>query len=360
MKAAAAEIELSNVSKQYGSAMAVRNISLKVHAGELVALLGPSGCGKTTTLRIISGFVEPDTGSLRIAGKLMNAVPPQSRNLGMLPQQYALFPHMSVFDNVAFGLRMRKESKVEIERRVSEALAMVRMESMRDRFPAELSGGQQQRVGLARAIVINPSVLLLDEPMAALDRKLRTQMQLEIRGLQRRLGISTILVTHDQEEALTMADRIAVMEGGQIIQIGSPREIYERPASQFVSDFIGTSNLLPGTIVARDSERATVSLDGFHVAALSRDGAAVGDNVSLAIRPEALTITAPGSSQGNCASLPGELENVIYLGAVVYYQVKIGQNSRLTVMEKNSPGEMPKVGDAVTVQWPAEQAMLFR
>ncbi|HEV8306555.1 MAG TPA: ABC transporter ATP-binding protein [Methylomirabilota bacterium] len=354
------DVHLERVSKRFGPVAAVDDVSLEVRQGEVLALLGPSGCGKTTTLRIVAGFEDPDTGAVRIRGTVVNDIPTYRRNLGMVFQHYALFPHMSVFDNVAFGLRMRGVGRGDVRRRVSEAMTLVRLEGLEERFPSQLSGGQQQRVALARAVVTKPAVLLLDEPLGALDKKLREQMQVEIRALQREVGITTIFVTHDQEEALTLADRIAVMERGAIVQIGTPTEIYERPRSRFVSDFIGISNFLAGRIVARGAEALTVELPAaLRLQAAGVDGLAVGDPVELAIRPEKIRLAAAPLPAANCVA--GQVEHLVYLGAVTYYYLRIAGEVRLVVMEQNQTArpERPPypVGTTVYAGWDTESTV---
>jgi spermidine/putrescine ABC transporter ATP-binding subunit len=367
-RAADVDVQLDRVTKRVGAVTAVRAVSIDVRHGEVLALLGPSGCGKTTTLRMIAGFEDPDEGLVRVRGQVVNDVPTYRRNLGMVFQQYALFPHMSVFDNVAFGLRMRSTARRDVERLVREALTLVRLEGLESRYPSELSGGQQQRVALARAIVTRPAVLLLDEPLGALDKKLREQMQIEIRALQRAVGITTIFVTHDQEEALTLADRIAVMEQGEIVQIGTPTEIYERPQSRFVSDFIGVSNFLPGRVVARGAATVTVELDDIggivpvRLEATAADGLVPGDRVEVAIRPEKIRLAPSGAAAGN--SLAAQIDNVVYLGAVTYYYLRIAGEQRLTVMEQNvTPrplGSRYQVGQTVHAVWDAASALPLR
>jgi spermidine/putrescine transport system ATP-binding protein len=355
------DVQLERVTKRFGAVTAVRDVSLEVRQGEVLALLGPSGCGKTTTLRMIAGFEDPDTGLVRIKDRAVNDVPTYRRNLGMVFQHYALFPHMSVFDNVAFGLRMRHVPPGEARRMVADVMALVRLQGLETRFPSELSGGQQQRVALARAVVTKPAVLLLDEPLGALDKKLREQMQVEIRALQRALGITTVFVTHDQEEALTLSDRIAVMEQGEIVQIGTPTEIYERPRSRFVSDFIGVSNFLAGRVVEHAEEGVLVQLDEADQCRLWVPGAnslQPGDRVEVAIRPEKIRLVRPRAPGAN--ALPGRVENVVYLGAVTYYYVRVAGGVRLTVMEQN---QVPRsqggyaAGDPVHAVWDAESAL---
>src|SRR5438445_3989575 len=262
--AAVSQVELATVSKLYGETAAVDNVSLTVHEGEFFALLGPSGSGKSTLLRLVAGFIRPTQGTIRIGGEPVGHIPPSHRQIGMVFQSYALFPHLNVFRNVAFGLEVRKTSREEIGRRVSDALALVQLTGLEYRRPSQLSGGQQQRVALARALVIRPKVLLLDEPLGALDRRLRAEMQVELRQIQRRVGITTIFVTHDQEEALTLSDRVALMRAGRIVQLGTPHEVYDHPVSTFAATFLGDSNFLPGTSVApgrvRLAHRPTGSL----------------------------------------------------------------------------------------------------
>jgi spermidine/putrescine ABC transporter ATP-binding subunit len=356
------DVELEHVTKRFGAVTAVNAVSLEVAQGEVLALLGPSGCGKTTTLRMIAGFEDPDAGLVRIKGQVVNDLPTYRRNLGMVFQQYALFPHMSVFDNVAFGLRMRGTSRTETRRRVGEAMTLVRLQGLEGRFPSELSGGQQQRVALARAVVTTPAVLLLDEPLGALDKKLREQMQIEIRALQRALGITTIFVTHDQEEALTLADRIAVMENGVIVQIGTPTEIYERPRSRFVSDFIGVSNFLAGRVVERRGETVSVEVGAFRLQATGGDGLAPGDRVEVAVRPEKIHLSADPPAHPN--AVRGQIENVVYLGAVTFYYLRLEGELRLIVMEQNQtprpPGAGHAVGSTVYAGWATDSALPLR
>jgi spermidine/putrescine ABC transporter ATP-binding subunit len=375
---AAVDVHLDRVTKRFGPVTAVHAVTLEVRQGEVLALLGPSGCGKTTTLRMIAGFEDPDEGSVRIKGHVVNDVPTYRRNLGMVFQQYALFPHMTVFENVAFGLRMRRAARADVPALVREAMALVRLEGLEARFPSELSGGQQQRVALARAVVTKPSVLLLDEPLGALDRKLREQMQIELRALQRAVGITTIFVTHDQEEALTLSDRIAVMERGEIVQIGTPGEIYEHPRSRFVSDFIGVSNFLAGRVVARDGGAVTIALDGAEAGAVplvaaSADGLAPGDPVEVAVRPEKIRLAngsarradAPvGRADAPVNIIAGRVENVVYLGAVTYYYLRIAGDQRLVVMDQNrgvqQAGGTHAVGQAVDAIWDAASSLALR
>jgi len=355
------DVRLAAVTKRFGAVTAVDAVSLDVPQGEVLALLGPSGCGKTTTLRIVAGFEAPDDGTVEIRGRVVNDVPTYRRNLGMVFQQYALFPHMSVFDNVAFGLRMRGVPRGDVPRLVEEAMALVRLTGLSERFPSQLSGGQQQRVALARAIVTKPAVLLLDEPLGALDKKLREQMQVEIRALQRQVGITTIFVTHDQEEALTLADRIAVMEHGRVIQVGTPTEIYERPRSRFVSDFIGVSNILEGKVVSGDAAALVIELpSGSRVSATPVAGPATGDRIEVAVRPEKIRLS--DTADGSVNVLAGTLANVVYLGAVTYSYIQTA-DTRLVVMEQNRaprPASAPSpIGRTVHACWDVASTLVL-
>jgi putative spermidine/putrescine transport system ATP-binding protein len=347
-----ADLALAGLSKRYGDFYAVREVSLKIADGEFLVLLGPSGCGKTTTLRMIAGFIEPSAGQVRLAGQDITLLPPWKRNAGMVFQSYALFPHMTVAQNVAFGLEMRKLSRPEIERRVEEALALVRLGGFGARLPRQLSGGQQQRVALARALAIRPDVLLLDEPLSNLDAKLRQEVRVEIRELQRQLGLTTVMVTHDQEEALTMADRLVVMNEGAVRQVGNQRDLYERPADRFVAGFVGRSTFLDGTIEAPGRFRTDGGL-----AFACRDGRA--GRAALALRPERVEI-GPNPRSGLDNSLPGTVEFVSYLGALIDIHVRLSPNDRLVVQIANRDGGFtPEVGQAVHVGWPASAGQVF-
>jgi spermidine/putrescine ABC transporter ATP-binding subunit len=308
-----ADIEVIGVTKRYGTAApAVDRVSFAVGRGQVLSLLGPSGCGKTTTMRMIAGLVDPTAGDIRIKGRAVAGLPVHRRNIGLLFQNYALFPHLDVAGNVAFGLRMRRLPRAEIAARVATALDMVKLAAFAARLPHQLSGGQQQRVALARALVIEPDVLLLDEPLGALDRKLREGMQIELIQLQRRLGLTTLMVTHDQDEALTLSDRIAVMREGHIEQIGTPAEIYDRPATRFVASFIGTSNFFPGRITDRDATGFVV--DGPGSLRMTLAGTApVGAEVLVALRPEHIALT-PGTRTSGPNEIASTIEQVIYRG----------------------------------------------
>ncbi|HEX2889691.1 ABC transporter ATP-binding protein [Vineibacter terrae] len=347
-----ARLRLDHVSKRYGDFHAVRDVTLDVADGEFVVLLGPSGCGKTTTLRMIAGFITPTAGGVHLADREVTGLPPWKRNAGMVFQSYALFPHLSVAQNVAFGLEMRKLAKTDIATRVAEALKLVRLDHLAGRLPRQLSGGQQQRVALARALAIRPDVLLLDEPLSNLDAKLRQEVRVEIRELQRQLGLTTVMVTHDQEEALTMADRLVVMNEGSVRQIGGQRDLYERPADRFVASFVGRGMFLTGQVEAPGRFRTEGGL------ALACDGGTSGPAV-LALRPERLEI-GPAPLSGLDNSLPGTVEFVSYLGAASDVHVRLSPSDRVIVQVANRGGDAaPGIGATVHVGWPATAGLLF-
>jgi putative spermidine/putrescine transport system ATP-binding protein len=344
-----ARLELIDLSKRYGGHAVVAGVTLDVADGEFLVLLGPSGCGKTTTLRMIAGFVEPSGGAVRIAGADVTHRPPWRRNTGMVFQSYALFPHMSVAENVAFGLEMRRLAKPDVEARAREALRLVRLESFATRLPRQLSGGQQQRVALARALAIRPDVLLLDEPLSNLDAKLREEVRIEIRELQRQLGLTTIMVTHDQEEAMTVADRLVVMADGEIRQIGTQRDLYERPADRFVAGFVGRSTFLDGRVTAPGAFETAGGLN-----LKCRDGAPGAG--SLLLRPERLHL---GAANGMDNAMPGRVEFVSYLGAVLELHVRLSPADRVVVQLANRGDAAPAVGEDVMVAWHRDAGMVF-
>ena len=355
-RTASGAVQLINVVKKFGDFTAVDQINLDVHAGEFLSLLGPSGCGKTTTLRMLAGFEEPTAGELRISGESIQGTPPHKRDVNTVFQAYALFPHMSVAENVAYGLRQKRVGKADASRRVGEALDMVKMAPLAARRPKQLSGGQQQRVALARALVNRPSVLLLDEPLGALDRKLREEMQIELKLLQSELGITFIFVTHDQEEALSMSDRIAVMLDGRIEQLGDPFTIYENPASAFVAGFIGQQNFFHGRA---GEDGRTVGGDGwvFHS---SREGTTVktGDAALAAVRPEAVVVTET-APEGASNVLRGTLVGVSHLGDVIQFVVSTeGQRELLARLPRTkAPRLLP--GAQVWCSWDDDHTYVF-
>ncbi len=355
------QLVVENLCKSFGRTAAVSGFSLEVTQGEFVALLGPSGCGKTTTLRIIAGFEQPDSGHVVIQGEDATRKPPYRRDIGIVFQSYALFPHMTIFDNVAYGLRMRKVGRAEIAERVQAALQLVHLDGFGDRYPRQLSGGQQQRVAVARAVVIRPSVLLFDEPLSNLDARLRQQMRRELRQLQRSLRIATLFVTHDQEEALSMADRVVVMNAGRTEQAGTPEAIYQTPASAFVMQFIGECNFLQGTIAACEDPAAVFAADsGSKLRLRLVPGLHVGQRGAVAIRPEALVmLTGDDACQPDLNCLPGIVQSVTYLGSVCHYVVRVEAGDRLLLYEQGGKGRRVLEGEHVRVAWPVA-AVAFR
>lgn len=322
-------VALRDVVKRYGDFTAVHSMNLDVDAGAFLTLLGPSGCGKTTTLRMIAGLATPSDGDILIKGARVNEVPIHKRNLGLVFQNYALFPHKSVFDNVAFGLKYRGVAKAEVAERVRRALELVRLPQMADRRPAQLSGGQQQRIALARAIVIEPDVLLLDEPLSALDANLREEMRIELKRIQDQLGIATVFVTHDQSEALAMSDTIVVMSAGYVEQIGSPEEVYNNPASEFVAKFLGNSNILDGRIIGQaGGGRVTIAVEGLGEVQAEADAAQGGDGqVRMVVRAEKLHLFDANASEQDADALTGRVEAVDYQGQSARYFVRVGPHS---------------------------------
>jgi spermidine/putrescine transport system ATP-binding protein len=351
-------IGLDGVAKEFHSRgeviTAVRGIDLAIRPGEFFSMLGPSGCGKTTTMRMIAGFEEPTRGTVRLDGRDVTAAPPNKRDVNMVFQSYALFPHMSVFENVAFGLRRKSVPKDQITRQVGEMLEIVDLTGREQRRPRELSGGQQQRVALARALVNHPKALLLDEPLGALDLKLRQAMQVELKRIQREVGITFVYVTHDQNEALTMSDRIAVMNDGAIEHLGPPREIYEHPATRFVAGFIGTSNLLTGSLARVTGGRGVieVSPDEQIIVPEGRTALAAGQEVELTVRPEKIELAAGPPPAGGCA-LRGTVTEVVYLGTSTNFSVRTTTGADVVVFQQNSASAAAPVsrGDEVWLTW---------
>jgi putative spermidine/putrescine transport system ATP-binding protein len=355
-----ARVLLQDISKRYGDTSAVSGVTLDIAQGEFIVLLGPSGCGKTTTLRMLAGFIAPTEGRISIGGQDVTQVPPWRRNTGMVFQSYALFPHMTAAENVAFGLEMRRIARPEIVSRVREALEMVRLGTLGDRLPRALSGGQQQRVALARALAVRPDVLLLDEPLSNLDAKLRAEVRVEIRELQQRLGLTTVMVTHDQEEALTMADRLVVMAEGRVRQIGSQRDLYERPADRVVADFVGRSNFLTGVLTG--SQQFT-SRGGAVIHLGGRGDGPPGQAATFAIRPEQLTLMTKDLASGPAAGfncVTGVVALTSYLGAGIDVHVVLLGGERLTLALANRSGlAVPSAGDNVAVSWPSSSGLIF-
>jgi spermidine/putrescine ABC transporter ATP-binding subunit len=354
-----ARVSLEQLKKSYGAQPVLDIDRLEIHDGEFFSLLGPSGCGKTTTLRCIAGLADMDRGRVLIGGKDVTTVPTWQRNLGMVFQKYALFPHLTVGENVAYGLRERGAGRTDINRKVGEALALVALPGSESRLPNQLSGGQQQRVALARAIVYRPDVLLLDEPLSNLDVKLRVAMRVELKTLQQTLGVTTIFVTHDQQEALALSDRIAVMRAGRIEQLGTPEDIYERPGSTFVSDFVGATNLLKGVVRDHaDGGTVAIDLDGAGmVRARHAAAVAAGQPVHVTIKPERVTCASPGDRD----ALAAEIESVAYLGSAISYVVRTG-TQRLEIRSPHSftVAERPaRPGDRIGIVLDADAVRLF-
>jgi spermidine/putrescine transport system ATP-binding protein len=350
------DVRLERVTKTFGDALAVDDLSLDIAEGEFFSMLGPSGCGKTTTLRMIGGFEEPSRGTVYLGGRDVTDLPPYKRDVNTVFQSYALFPHLNVFENVAFGLRRKKVAKGDVKARVDEALRLVEMSGFEERKPGQMSGGQQQRVALARALVNHPKVLLLDEPLGALDLKLRKQMQLELKRIQQEVGITFIYVTHDQEEAMTMSNRLAVMRAGQAEQIGPPEEVYENPQTQFVAAFLGASNLLEGDLKEQSNGTSTVLLAGGDVVHLPNDRApfGVGTSVLVGVRPEKITIRSDGnrSAEPGWNSVSGLLRMATYIGVSHQFNVEGPGGHELTVWVQNLGAEpVPAPGERVRLSW---------
>ncbi len=356
-------VDIKGVNKIYGTNHVVKDLNLLVEEGEFLTLLGSSGCGKTTTLRMIAGFEEPTTGSITVEGEPIEDKEPYERNVNTVFQSYALFPHMTIYDNVAYGLRMKKVPKKEIKERVLKMLEMVQLSGFEKRYPSQLSGGQKQRVAIARALINRPKVLLLDEPLGALDLKLRKQMQLELKRLQKKLNITFIYVTHDQEEALTMSDRIAIMHDGVMDQIGSPTEIYERPATKFVATFIGETNVFDGTIRSIEGGKAVIGIENGEVTTSGsveegdgkNTGFAVNEFVTVSVRPEKMHFS-PKPVEG--FTVPAVVRDYIYVGSVLKC-IAVLPNGNEIKMEKLAGEELPPIGEKVFICWEPEDAVLI-
>ncbi|MDX6376390.1 MAG: spermidine/putrescine transport system ATP-binding protein [Gaiellaceae bacterium] len=350
-------IVIDGVTKMFGDFTAVDDVSFTIREGEFFTMLGPSGCGKTTTLRMIAGFEEPTNGRILLQGRDVTYVPPARRNVNMVFQAYALFPHMTVWDNIAFGLQIKKVSRAETKERVEEAIRTVRLENFEKRKPGQLSGGQQQRVALARALVNRPAALLLDEPLGALDLKLRKELQLELKHLQTQTQTTFVYVTHDQEEALTMSDRIAVMKDGIVEQIASPRELYERPATPFVAGFIGVSNLIHVRVDRREGNLVIMDLgDGERIVAVDSGGSA---ELEVTVRPEKIKLAAGEVAASTVSSVSGVINEVIYLGSMTQLMVELRTGEHLVVHRLNDAGTDPAVGERVVLHWAADHSYVI-
>jgi len=354
-------LELRNVSKGYGSHTAVANLSLQLAKGEFLSLLGPSGSGKTTTLMMIAGLLQPAAGEILVEQRPITSLPPYKRNIGLVFQNYALFPHMTVAKNIAFPLTMRGMRRDEIATRVRRALELVGLPGHGGRYPRQLSGGQQQRVALARAMVFEPPILLMDEPLGALDKKLREQMQLEIKRLHRELGMSIIYVTHDQEEALVMSDRIAVFDLGRLQQIGSPTQLYDRPATRFVAEFIGESNIFSGTVRATADGFSVLESAGARLRTLAPAPLAVGIRSVVSVRPERIALEAGDTPAGMENTICGSVSEVVYLGRSRKYVVRTDTGHEVICLQQASSGSEPgfELGASVSLSWRAEDASLL-
>lgn len=349
-------VTLENITKRFDNVVALERVSLEIQAGEFFFLLGPSGCGKTTLLRTLAGFYTPESGAVRFGDRDVTHVPPHQRNTGMVFQNYALWPHMTVWKNVEYGLTMRNVDQQEKDRRVKRALEMVQMAGYAERSPNQLSGGQQQRVALARALVIEPGVVLMDEPLSNLDARLRLEMREQLQDLHKSLGVTIIYVTHDQKEALAMGDRIAVMQMGKVAQIGSPRDVYTRPASRFVADFIGEINLIPGTVTT-DGE-AHIQTDLGNIQGTTDLALSKGQRVLCAVRPEALDfLEGEPSEKDNVIS--GQVKHVIYLGEVEQYIVELVDGTQVKLVEYDPAEQRANPGDSVRLRFSSQRVVIL-
>jgi iron(III) transport system ATP-binding protein len=356
-----AGIGIEHVTKRFGGVTAVRDLSLEIGDREFVTLLGPSGCGKTTLLRLIAGFMAPDEGVIRVGSAALSTptgiVPPERRGMGMVFQNYAVWPHKTVYQNVAFGLEVRKVGRAETKTRVGRVLELVNLAGFEQRYPGQLSGGQQQRVALARSLVVEPGILLLDEPLSNLDAKLRERMRWELKELQRRTGITFVYVTHDQSEAMALSDRIAVMYAGEIMQVGAPRAVYTRPVNKIVADFMGLVNLISGRVVRAGLDDGIVAVGGEHpIDAALPSGMVAGQTVQVAIRPESLRLL-PASAVDGSGSVPGEVAEVTFLGNIVDCHVTLGDGTRVRIQV--DPGQSPEVGQRVGIRFDSRQSSVF-
>lgn len=347
-------VEIEGVNKIYGTNHVVKDLNLTVEEGEFLTLLGSSGCGKTTTLRMIAGFEEPSTGSIKVEGESIEEKEPFERNVNTVFQSYALFPHMTIYDNIAYGLKMKKVPKAEIKERVTEMMSLVQLEGFEKRYPSQLSGGQKQRVAIARALINRPRVLLLDEPLGALDLKLRKQMQLELKRLQKKLNITFIYVTHDQEEALTMSDRIAIMHDGVLDQLGTPTEIYEAPATKFVATFIGETNIFDGTVsFVKDDEVQVMVENGFISGKAT--GFRFGEYMTVSVRPEKMKYS---NSPVDGFGITAVVKDYVYVGSIIKCIVSLPNGNELKI-ERLAGQELPEIGSHIYPYWEKEDAVLI-
>ena len=346
-----AHVQLRSVSKRYGEVDALRAVNLGIEKGEFFSLLGPSGCGKTTTLRIVAGFVAPSQGTVVVDGSEITHLPPEKRGIGIVFQNYAIFPHMNAYDNIAFGLRRKRVAKAEIDGKVRASLEQVGLSGLESRYDREMSGGQKQRVALARVLVTEPQILLLDEPLSALDKKLREEMKFWIKDLQRQLGITTIYVTHDQGEALTMSDRIAVMDEGRIEQVGTPGEIYEQPESNFVTSFIGESNVFPARVLATSGDEVRLHAGGLELVVPGADGVREGQTVSLMVRPEHLILGSAATGRKDILCTKGRVVETTYQGAFIRYKLEVGDLTLIAEALNRPDHERYAPGTEISIGW---------
>ncbi len=351
-------VKFVRVSKSYGPVQALQSLDLHIEEGEFLTLLGPSGCGKTTTLRLIAGFITPSAGDIYLGEAEITHLPPQKRDVGMVFQDYALFPHMTIFDNIAFGLTERGVDKATIAKRVAELLDLVRLPEVAERYPAQMSGGQQQRIAVARAVAYTPKVLLMDEPLGALDLKLRESMQIELRRIQQELGITAVYVTHDQSEAMSMSDRIAVMNLGLLEQVGSAKQIYDNPATQFVADFVGQINFLPAEILGSEGDFVAVQVLGQRLQVPLSPETPTSGNAQLAIRPERLHIEASGSAGEGRQGLGGSVRDIQFAGNLLRIFIAVGDDHDL-VIESRPKEVSAEIGANVVVSWDLGDARLL-
>ncbi len=350
-------LEIKNLTKKFGEFTAVEDISLTVEKGEIIALLGGSGCGKTTILRMLAGFIEPYNGTISLEGNVINKIPAYKRNIGIFFQNYALFPHMTVLDNIAFSLKIKKMKKEQIKNKVEQILKMVRLEGLEKRYPKELSGGQQQRVALARALVMEPAVLLLDEPLSNLDAKLRVEMQLEIKRIQRELGITTIIVTHDQEEAISLADRVVIMNAGRILQKGTPREVFHYPSKLFVAEFMGVLNFFEGTAIHKQEKSLDIKLGKDYMIHSSHESIkeiSKGDTVTAAIRPESIVVSESFTE----GFYKGKIVSQTYKGTMT--RLDIAGEGDLILHVNSSDYEGPDVGEEIYYSFPEDKVIIYK
>ena len=352
-------IDLRGVTKRYGAERVVDDVSLAIQPGEFFSLLGPSGSGKTTTLMMIAGFAGVDEGAIAVDGADISGMQPQHRGFGIVFQNYAIFPHLNVFENVAFPLRARRQPEAAVRERVTWALDLVQLGAFADRFARQLSGGQQQRVAIARAIVFEPRIVLMDEPLGALDKNLRYDMQVEIKEIQRRLGMTVVYVTHDQEEAMNMSDRIAIMNRGRIEQVGMPSEVYERPSNAFVGRFLGEANILDGTIDGLEGDCATLRVGGLVLLARIRDAVTVGSRASLFVRPERVAIRSPGAGERSGNRVEGHVRRVSFLGNIVRYLVEAAPSTHVMVDMQNDGRPPLAVDTAIALGWAMEDSLIL-